>query len=215
MPLELSVPYADKQKAKNLGAFWLPERKVWVVPDHITDMNPFHQWLVYQNGCIIRKPYLLCLSKTNCWKCSKETPMIALGAKNYHAFDEGLWMKMKEPTLFSWVLGMSPIIGNWLHQHQPSFKLMYSHTIKSSYFANTCITCGRLLGDYFHHEEPGGAFFPDPYTTKPITANFKNFDLDFDYHLMANHGSMAYDDLFFPENKTQLAKHGIRIHISK
>jgi hypothetical protein len=201
MPLELLVPYAEKDEVKSLGGLWLPERKTWVVPDHIRDIDPFKTWIDYREGCIARKPYLLCLSKTKCWKCGKETPMIALGAKNYYAFEEQSWLKSKEPTLFSSVLTMSPPIRDWLGYHYPSFKIMYSYTIKSSYYGNTCTSCGRLQGDFFHHEEPGGAFFPDPYGNQPITARFKNIDLELDYHIMADFGGMAYDDLFFPECK--------------
>ena len=132
MPLELFVPYAEKDKVKSLGGLWMPECKSWGAPDHITDINPFRPWIPYQDGCLVRKPYLLCLSKTNCWKCGKETLMIALGAKNYYAFDDRSLVKMHAPTLFSWVSAMSPSITDWLHQHYPSFKIMYSHTLKSS-----------------------------------------------------------------------------------
>jgi len=103
MSLKINIPYADKDKAKNLGAFWVPHDRSWTIPDHIKDINPFKAWIPVQRGCIVRKPYLLCISRTNCWKCKKEIPMIALGAKNYFTFEyadvndpkneEQLWIK--------------------------------------------------------------------------------------------------------------------------
>lgn len=39
----LKVPYAEKDKAKALGARWNAERKAWYVPDG-TDASPFERW---------------------------------------------------------------------------------------------------------------------------------------------------------------------------
>ena len=40
------------------------------------------------------------------------------------------------------------------------FKYMYSKTVQGKYWANTCIHCNSLQGDFFTHNEPGGAFCP-------------------------------------------------------
>jgi hypothetical protein len=40
----LKVPYAEKDKAKALGARWNAERKAWYIPDG-TAATPFEQWL--------------------------------------------------------------------------------------------------------------------------------------------------------------------------
>lgn len=40
----LKVPYAEKDKAKALGARWNAERKAWYVPEG-TAATPFEQWL--------------------------------------------------------------------------------------------------------------------------------------------------------------------------
>jgi hypothetical protein len=40
----LKVPYAEKDKAKALGARWNAERKAWYVPDG-AQAAPFEQWL--------------------------------------------------------------------------------------------------------------------------------------------------------------------------
>jgi hypothetical protein len=201
----LNVSYADKDEAKALGAFWMPECKSWVIPDHIEDINPFNKWMPNNLGCIVRKPYLLCLSKTNCWKCGNETPMVALAAKNYYYYeyndvnapenDEQLWLKAEDPTLFSSVITMDTHVIEYLKQHYPFVKKVYSHTAEETYFGNTCIACGKLQGDFYHHEEPGGAFFPDPYEGVPTGITFRLIDLEYDYNIEASYGGMAYDDL--------------------
>ena len=115
-----------------LGAFWMPKCKRWIIPDNIQDINPFNKWITNHQGCIVRKPYLLCHSKTTCWKCGKETPMAALAAKNYHSYeytdindpgnDEQLWLKAKYPTLFSSVITMDSHVMEYLKQHYPFVK---------------------------------------------------------------------------------------------
>ncbi|MBI3001353.1 MAG: hypothetical protein HYY46_23310 [Deltaproteobacteria bacterium] len=42
----------------------------------------------------------------------------------------------------------------------PSFKLKYSKTSGSRYYANTCPKCGVISGDFYLHSEPGAPFFP-------------------------------------------------------
>jgi len=44
MRVNLKVPYADKDKAKRLGARWDAATKVWYVIDPL-DLVPFMQWL--------------------------------------------------------------------------------------------------------------------------------------------------------------------------
>ena len=40
----LNVPFADKDQAKALGAHWVPDKKLWVVPAGL-DLTPFQAWL--------------------------------------------------------------------------------------------------------------------------------------------------------------------------
>lgn len=45
----LTVPYAEKDAAKALGARWNPTRRCWYVPDG-TASEPFAQWIVATPG---------------------------------------------------------------------------------------------------------------------------------------------------------------------
>jgi hypothetical protein len=44
MRINLNCPFADKEKAKHLGARWDVARRVWYVVDP-DDLRPFMQWL--------------------------------------------------------------------------------------------------------------------------------------------------------------------------
>jgi exodeoxyribonuclease VII large subunit len=44
MKTYLSVPIEQKDRVKNLGAWWDPARKCWYVPDG-TDLTPFLRWV--------------------------------------------------------------------------------------------------------------------------------------------------------------------------
>lgn len=141
--------------------------------------------------------------------------MVALGAENYFEFTDGSWVKVSEQSLFSWVLALDAGIAQYMQEHCPFFKNTYSRTLQMTYFSNTCISCVILQGDFFHHEEPGGAFFPEPFDSRPTSIILNNFDLHFDYHINASFGGMAYDDLFYPQNKAQFAEQGLKVHILK
>jgi hypothetical protein len=210
MPLILNVPFADKDEVKKLGAWWIPEQKSWVIPDHIKEINPFKKWIPYEDGCIVRKPYFLASAKINCWKCGREIPIIALGAKNYFCLDyddeseseddQPLWLKSDYPTLFSFPHTIDDTVLTYLKEHYPFYEYRYSKTAEDTFWANTCKYCGILQSTFEQHEEPGGAFCPLPldYEPNPIKVKFHHFDLAHDYHIEASHGGMGYDDLDFP-----------------
>ena len=45
----LTVPYAEKDEAKQLGARWNPTRKRWYVPDGVAT-EPFARWMAKDGG---------------------------------------------------------------------------------------------------------------------------------------------------------------------
>ena len=49
MRTNLRVPFAEKDKAKRLGARWDPARKLWYV-DNAADLASFARWLPTQPG---------------------------------------------------------------------------------------------------------------------------------------------------------------------
>lgn len=135
--------------------------------------------------------------------------MIAPGAKHYYYLDyedvndpdneRQILFKGEYPTLFSNVVSIPEALAETLTNGQSFFKLTYSKTQKRGTWANNCVSCGALQGDYHNHEEPGGAFFPHPYEEYPKPEDIKivEFEMDFDYHIQADFGSDAYTDINF------------------
>lgn len=204
MPFILKVPFQDKEEVKKLGAWWLPEKKAWAIPDHVKDVDQFKKWIPYDDGCIVRKPFLIAVSQTNCWSCGETTPMVAPGSKNYYFYDfldetdedndEHGWIWSDYPALFSDVVEMDQQLIDYMAEHYPHYQLTWSHTQKQSTWANTCVHCKKLQGDFFAHSEMGGAFFPDPYSEEPVKIAILEFSLDFDYHIDGAYFSTVYED---------------------
>jgi hypothetical protein len=205
MPLKLKVPFEEKDEVKELGAWWNQVHKCWNIPDHVSDIDKFVKWIPVIDGCIVRKPYFLAVNTIACWRCGGVTPMIALGAKNYYEFryeDENdpdnlrrHWRKLNDATLFSDAVVIDPVVTEYLHQRHPFYKLTYSKMQERSTYANTCPSCKVLQGEWHNHSDFGGAFFSDPFDKQPIQVKIIPLDIEFDYHIDADHGGMEYDYL--------------------
>ena len=51
-------------------------------------------------------------------------------------------------------------MADFIQRRCPTYRLTYSETVGSEYYANNCATCGVISGDFFLHSEPGAPFFP-------------------------------------------------------
>lgn len=208
MPYILNVPFADKDEAKALGAYWLIDIRMWVIPDHIEDINRFAKWIPASRlDCIVRKPYLLAKATRICWKCGQKTPVMAPAAVNYYHLEqvdeddpdggEVAWVKGENPTLFSYLQSADLPAMEYLKKVHPQFKYSFSKAIQFSYWANTCKHCGILQGDFELHDEPGGPFFPIVYD--PDDINIVEFQLEYDYAIEGEYGGQQFEEMDFPE----------------
>jgi len=166
MSIQIEVAYNDKDIAKEKGAFWDTEFKTWYIPDKkkITD---FADWIPEDSDIIIKSPFIIAKNTRFCWKCNKETTLIAIGAKQFmlsdyvnDESDEVKWKLEKYLTLFSDVTYIPKKIAELIQKKFPFYRYSYSKTINGKYWANNCIHCNSLQGDWFNHHEPDGAFFP-------------------------------------------------------
>ena len=98
-------------------------------------------------------PLYLVGMKIDCWKCQCRMPVVAILALNIEGTDN-------EVCILSDIVGLPKDILNYIQTRVPTFKLKYSKTVGSRYYANTCPSCGSLSGDFFLHSEPGAPFFP-------------------------------------------------------
>ncbi|MGH8059335.1 MAG: hypothetical protein ACREOH_19215 [Candidatus Entotheonellia bacterium] len=80
-------------------------------------------------------------------------PAIALVAPNVPEADG-------EICILSEVEELPEAVLQFVRNRFPSFKLKYSKTLRSRYYANTCPKCGVISGDFYLHSEPGAPFFP-------------------------------------------------------
>lgn len=193
--IHLDVPYAEKDQAKRLGARWDPEVKRWYIDaDH--DRELFKAWLPKQSAegfrndteyAVVSSGAFIVLTLAKCWKCNRQTDFICIyctratidgdhydhiNCSNLTAVDDTLKARLET---------------------YPQFRLAYSQTMHSRYFANHCRWCDALQGDFFAHEEPGGAFFPlsgsdyDLFGFQPITGTVR---------FTADHSIGVMEDVF-------------------
>jgi len=209
MPFQLKVPFANKDEVKALGAWWSQPLKSWVIPDHVADITQFKKWIPYQEGFIIRKPYRLIKTARRCWKCDQVTPMVALAGFNYYAFnytDENdpeatqEWIKGDEPTLFAFATDMDEHLDKYLKDHFPFFRLTYSKMLEDETWANNCLYCRMLQGEWHNHEDFNGAFCPDPYEGSAFDFEIHEMPLELDYHILADFGSLDLSEIEFQGN---------------
>jgi len=98
-------------------------------------------------------PLYLVGMKIDCWRCGNRMPVVAILAPNVEDTDNQI-------CILSDIVGLPEEILSYIQKRVPTFKLKYSKTIGSKYYANTCPRCGILSGDFFLHSEPGAPFFP-------------------------------------------------------
>ena len=101
----------------------------------------------------ISPPLYLVEGIETCWKCNKQTQVFSLLAPNIENTENEVCMLSDIESLPSEVL-------SFIQQLAPNFKLTFSKMAGNEYYGNACCKCGVLIGDFFLHSEPDGAFFP-------------------------------------------------------
>ena len=72
-PIDLNVPFHEKDDAKRLGARWDRVRKTWFLSDG-TNVAPFTKWLPQQPDINHRcSSYFIAQSTRICWHCNRDT----------------------------------------------------------------------------------------------------------------------------------------------
>ena len=196
MPLKINVPYSDKDIAKSKGAFWDVEQKTWFVPDH-KDINDFQQWINKSKvSVIIKSPVSIALNSSDCYKCANKTAVISLASNNFYYLntdenEDEKWFRADGWSFFSMPVFIENELVGKINKLFPNYKIAYSKTAESSYWANHCEHCGALQGDFFLHSEPGGAFFPleieeyEQLTFITVPSKF-DVEIDADYSWLSN-----------------------------
>jgi hypothetical protein len=185
MRQDLSVPYADKDAVKELGARWDRDAKTWYVPPGEA-VGPFQKWIappeesanffdpaptvpvvlqphVGFNGDLpqIRaKRFAIARAEAQCWKCKKDTTVAAILL--LHGFDRlddaGQYQRENERVSLLTIRRLDQDTHNVLNTVASNVRYATSKT-GGDYFANHCGHCDCIIGDSFLHSKPGAAFY--------------------------------------------------------
>lgn len=150
MKVFLNVPYNEKDGAKQLGAKWDASVKKWYVPDGV-DPEPFFRWLASSRW---PKSYIfLVVGKRTCYKCNKETRVIAFGFKGNDSCGEQIMTLSPRPLC-------TPMeIREYLKSQGIRFDKKLSNTTGEFKLNNCCEHCGALQGEFFLFNEIDSPFF--------------------------------------------------------
>lgn len=161
----LSVPYAEKDQAKELGARWDADARVWYVPENL-DASMFWRWLDRNDETRVRcDSYALAQTPVKCWRCTKVTDVFALfvpsGFQYRAPADKGhVWRTSSVPTMLSYVTNLLPDVARHVQHLTSRFRVDASKSRGGlSYWMNHCAACGAKVGDFGLHRDPGGPFF--------------------------------------------------------
>lgn len=213
MPIKINVPFSQKDEAKKLNAVWIPDVKTWVIPDAIADINPFKAWLPKEGGSIVKYPYIIAKSSRNCWKCRKETPLIAFGSKNYFttAFNsprDVLWGKYDLPVFFRDIKSVDNDLVLLLERKYPYFQNTYSKTLGKNIWVNTCMHCQTIQGDDYNFDTQSSPFYSyNGSFMKDKETELLQLRFDYYLHAVVDEGAYSYIDdekgfrLYWPDDE--------------
>jgi hypothetical protein len=165
-PIDLSVPFHEKDDAKRLGARWDAVRKTWFLPSG-TDAAPFSKWLPQQPEVNYRCPsYFIAQSKRICWHCGRDTRVFSfLLPRGHEALvdsDDGFvrWERQTSEAIIYYVTHIPPSVQGQMHAVTPDYRNDFSKTTQTFYWMNHCERCGMKQGDFELFEEFDTPFCP-------------------------------------------------------
>lgn len=114
-------------------------------------------------------PIYLVLSEHGCWRCHKITPVISLATERIdmdatHLLGEEDDQEENAETEFFVLSNITTLpdkVLSTVQEYCPGYRYTYSRSANTSYFMNHCLRCDAPLGDFYMHDEPGAAFFPE------------------------------------------------------
>jgi hypothetical protein len=101
----------------------------------------------------ISPPLYLIGKKIACWRCNARMSVVALVAPHVEETEN-------EVCILSNIQQLPIEVLTYIQKKVPTYRLKFSKTEGTKYYANTCPECGVLSGDFFLHSEPGAPFFP-------------------------------------------------------
>lgn len=183
MPLLLDVPYAEKDEAKALGAWWNPEIKKWYAPIP-KKYYDFKKWFQNtQTGFIVCDHLFIAEGTRICFRCGAETKVIGLLTDHFMLNEledkHKKTIEYKHLQFIQHITNMPNTLARFLYDKY-RFSLTFSRTINASYYANHCSSCDVLQGDHFLYDEMDSPF---AVYTKEWAASMTIYEIPLAYDL--------------------------------
>lgn len=170
MKLYLNVPFAEKEEAKRLGARWNPELKLWFVEIKDTVPSPLYRWLIEEADYnLLAEDYSIVMASKPCWKYHEQTIVTTFLLDRYYELtccEEAEikipfynWQEVHNLTFISNITTLDESVLQEMSRVNPHYRKTYSKALDGSYFANNCMHCGMLQGDFNLYQEPSSIFY--------------------------------------------------------
>jgi len=201
MCIQIEVSSKDEVRVRKLGARWLPEENIWIIPDSVQNLNPFRKWLPDEEGFIVQRPFFVARAKRGCLSCGKETPLVALGAKCCHSLaymaagKKPVWEKYDFPIFFTEISYLEEEVIESLKEYYPFFQLREVEECDEKLWVNTCIHCNAVQDDMYNFMD-GDAPLSPVSDEKLAELRIIYFKLKFDYFIISGcHMSPRYEEI--------------------
>jgi Domain of unknown function (DUF5710) len=196
-PIDIYVPFNEKDQAKQLGARWDAVRKTWFLTDG-TDTAPFNKWLAPEPDINIRSSsYFIAQSTRDCWHCNQETRVFSFLLPRGHQarMDEDEfdgWEQQPSAAIVYYITYIPSAVQARMKSLTHHYRSDFSKTTQSFYWMNHCEHCGMKQGDFELFEE-----FDTPFC--PIDARDAGKILLHAFHepFVASATSLGYEPGFF------------------
>lgn len=160
----LNVPYAEKERAKALGARWDRNIKKWYFEGDVGNYAKFADWLSDSDEITIAFDYIYAIERPRtCYKCGGKTRVVGLalgehmiisndgGVREYSYFEDTV---DSQNLYVTWELCEDKIPPALLEYLKKNYNVhVGSSKIGGVYFANHCDCCGAIQGSNYLAEE--------------------------------------------------------------
>lgn len=193
MAVLLNVPYAEKDQAKALGAWWNNDLKKWYVPSE-KNYYKFKRWISASDDFWILCNHLYIVeAEQTCYKCKGNTQVIGYGIESYFHFsedeDSGVYYnKGGEVHIASHIAPIPDKILAYL-QNNFNYKERYSKFAGYTYLANCCDNCDILQGDYFLFHEVDSPFW---IYNESDAAKLRLYKIPLEYDLVLDYVDISF-----------------------
>lgn len=164
----LLIAKSEESAARSGMAKWDDGAKGWFAIEE-SDVGALAGWMPDYAAI----GFCLAINRQQCWKCSRNTSVFCIAARDGYLaqdllyedeasgkVDSVVWTPINTGTFIGNLTLLNGSVRRLLAERCPTYRIDFSRTAESSYFMNHCEYCDATLGDFYMHNEPGGAFFP-------------------------------------------------------